>query len=298
MTGTNKPTTGKAPATCPACARAEALGLLWEELEIYRCSGCGLGLSTMSTDETLYEADYFEHGEYYSYQQDQESLTRNFRRVLGLVRAHVPHGCLLEIGSAYGYFLAQASEHYTVTGIDISAHAAAFARHRFGLNVERGDFLQRPPPERPWDVVCLWDTVEHLRHPVETLAKGVRELRPGGILALTTGDFGSAVARLRGKRWRQIHPPTHLFYFTVPALRALFRRSGLEVCEVRRLGFTRSYRSVVQALLARRGRVGQAAATILTAGGRLDVPIHLNTFDYVYATGRKPNTDGTTEVMS
>ncbi len=48
------------------------------------------------------------------------------------------------------------------------------------------------------DVIVLLDVIEHLPDPHETLALCVRHLNPGGIVVLTTGDFGSPVARLLG----------------------------------------------------------------------------------------------------
>ena len=48
------------------------------------------------------------------------------------------------------------------------------------------------------DVIVLFDVIEHLPDPRETLALCHRYLNPGGIIVLTTGDFGSALARLAG----------------------------------------------------------------------------------------------------
>ena len=61
----------------------------------------------------------------------------------------------------------------------------------------------------------MWDTIEHLKRPDLFVQKAAADLRPGGLIALTTGDIGSLNARLRGARWRMIHPPTHLHYFSV-----------------------------------------------------------------------------------
>jgi hypothetical protein len=50
----------------------------------------------------------------------------------------------------------------------------------------------------------------HLEFPYEYLIKARSLLTAGGREFMTTGDLGSWNARLRGARWRQIHPPTHL----------------------------------------------------------------------------------------
>ena len=46
---------------------------------------------------------------------------------------------------------------------------------------------------------------------------------------MTTGDIGSLMARWRGARWRQIHPPTHLHYFSKLTLAQLLERHGFTV---------------------------------------------------------------------
>ena len=65
-------------------------------------------------------------------------------------------------------------------------------------------------------------------------------------LALTTGDIGSVNARLRGHKWRMIHPPTHLHYFSAETMKALldrhgFRQSSISVIPVSRENFVQFY---------------------------------------------------------
>ena len=108
-----------------------------------------------------------------------------------------------------------------VAGIELASAAAAAARAR-GLNVLQGcadeDNFRRIGHA---DVVVLLDVIEHLPDPRETLALCRRFLNPGGLVVITTGDFGSLAARLAGARWRLMTPPQHLWFFTVPGLRAL-----------------------------------------------------------------------------
>ena len=60
-------------------------------------------------------------------------------------------------------------------------------------------------------------------------------------MALTTGDLDSWLAHARGRNWRQIHPPTHLHYFSRATLTRLLRRYGFEI---RFIGAEGMYRSV------------------------------------------------------
>jgi SAM-dependent methyltransferase len=276
---------------CQACGAPGRFGPCWPELRIERCGGCGLLTADVGAidAERLYGAEYFAGGEYRDYEEDAAILLRNFRRMVRRLAALAPGPRLLELGSAYGYFLEAALPSFPeARGIEISPAAAAAARAR-GLPVEQGDVLrmERGADEPPHDVVCLWDTIEHLERPGDVILHVARWLRPGGLLALTTGDAGSFVARFRGRRWRLVHPPTHVHYFDRASLTALAARAGIDLVEWSHPTFSRSWASMAHNVLDRRGRAGRALASALTLGGRLDFPVTINLFDLCLFVGRK-----------
>ena len=119
-----------------------------------------------------------------------------------------------------------------------------------------------------------------------------RWLKPGGTLVLTTGDVESRLARLQGERWRQVHPPTHLFYFSPATLRRTATRAGLETIHSSHVGHSRGYRAMLYGLFALGGKRTAWIYRLLTAGGRLDFPIYLNVYDIILFAARKP--DGST----
>jgi hypothetical protein len=94
----------------------------------------------------------------------------------------------------------------------------------------------------------MWDTIEHLESPDAYLSRIAEVLRPGGVLALTTGDIGSWLARRQGPRWRQIHPPTHLWYFSRETMQRALERFGFEVVHFRRIGVARSIGQIAYSL--------------------------------------------------
>src|SRR5207249_258065 len=175
-------------------------------------------------------------------------------------------GSLLEIGYAYGFFLDEARRRFArVVGVDISQDAALKGRERSMLETHAGDFLRMSFAPASFDVVCLWDTVEHLEFPYEYLIKARSLLTAGGHVFMTTGDLGSWNARLRGARWRQIHPPTHLHYFSRKTLEALLVRVGFEVLGVETAAYYHSVHNVLGTLIVRGGRPGVAARYALRA---------------------------------
>ena len=79
------------------------------------------------------------------------------------------------------------------------------------------------------DVITLFDVIEHLPQPRETLALCSRHLKPGGVIVLTTGDFAALTARWAGAKWRLMTPPQHLWFFTRESLRRMALSLGLSI---------------------------------------------------------------------
>jgi SAM-dependent methyltransferase len=255
---------------------------------IVRCPGCGLKYFPYeSGTENLYQAEYFHGVEYQNYSGDKETLQRNFRGRLKELLKICPAGKLLELGCAYGFFLELAKNHYQVKGCDITRDGVESARRNFGVDAVCADFLSLPEEPDSYDLVCLWDTIEHLPEPFLFLQKAGRWLKPGGHLVLTTGDIGSIAARLRGEHWRLIHPPTHLFYFDRESISRALKAAGLELVDFRHVGQSRSYRSMAYEIFVLRNPGLRWIFQLLTLGGRLDFPVYLNTFDIMQVTARR-----------
>src|SRR5216684_2455696 len=211
---------------CPACGRVtdHVLRFKVNGCDILACRGCGLGRTETSGFDpaAYYTEDYFSGGRadgYFDYLGAEPVLRREFARSVEFIRGYRRGGRLLELGCAYGFFLLEAARHFDVAGIELAAEAAEHAR-RAGLNVLQGvadeTSLRRIGHV---DVIVLFDVIEHLPEPRETLALCHRHLDPGGIIVITTGDFGSLAARLAGASWRLMTPPQHLWFFTQPGLR-------------------------------------------------------------------------------
>jgi SAM-dependent methyltransferase len=287
------PRSGQQSHLCPCCAGSDWHSR-WPGFRL--CCRCGLLFfeANLTPDEIqrLYGDDYFHGREYMDYHADKPALTKTLAQHLQVVRRLVPAGGrLLEVGCAYGYFLELAAPFYPRSvGVDLSSAAVAEARRR-GFDAREGDLLD-VALDGAFDAVCLWDTVEHLSQPEAVLRRGVALLKPGGCLCLSTGDLGSWLARVQGRRWRQIHPPTHLFYFTRASLRALCGRLGLEEMQLSTVRVYRRVRSALEAL-ARfhpRSLSGRSARMLLRVVPRcwLDFDLPLNLGDTVRLVARKP----------
>ena len=282
---------------CPCCDRSEWFPR-WKGFVV--CRHCGLmTVNQRFPTEALiqfYQEDYFKGREYVDYVADKPAQQKTLRNHLRVVRRHVPPGGrLLEIGCAYGFFLELIQEEYRGSmGVDVFSAGVAHARAQ-GLQAREGDLLRLRFDEL-FDGVCLWDTIEHLSNPREVIQRCAELLKPGGHLLLTTGDFGAVLPRLQGLRWRQIHPPTHLFYFTRESLRELSLRAGLEVVRFSTVSVHRRLGSVFQALenfygKSLTGRVASLALRV-TPRGLLNWNFPLNLGDTLCLVARKRREPG------
>ena len=273
---------------CPACGRDtdHAFRFRANGSDIFQCRECGLGSAETSAFDpaTYYTEGYFSGRRadgYSDYLGAEPVLRREFARSVDFIRRYRDRGKLLELGCAYGFFLMEAARYFDVAGIELSAEAAAHGR-RAGLNVSQGmadaASLQRIGQV---DIIVLFDVIEHLPQPRETVALCCQHLNPGGIIVITTGDFGSTTARLAGARWRLMTPPQHLWFFTQESIRRLSTGLGLAVEHVDHPWKTVPVSLIVFQLRRMLGLQSEA----VTTASRIGVPVNL--FDAMRVVLRK-----------
>lgn len=137
-------------------------------------------------------------------------------------------GRLLDAGCAMGFFLQQArAAGWEVEGLDASEWAAGYARDTYGLKVQTGPIRAAKLEPASYDVITIWDVVEHLLDPVEDFKHLAAALKPGGVFALSTHSIGSLSARLLGPRYPFLMA-MHVIHFTPKTTGLLLEKAGLK----------------------------------------------------------------------
>jgi len=255
--------------------------------DIWQCRSCGLG----RTEDTGFDPRAYYTGDYFSgrcsdgysdYRAAEPVLRREFARSVEFIHACCRAGRLLDLGCAYGFFLKEAERYFEVAGIELADEAAEHCR-RSGLNVLSGIADETNMAQiGNVDVITLFDVIEHLPQPHETLALCRRYLRPGGIIVITTGDFASPLARLAGAKWRLMTPPQHLWFFTAESIRRMSLALGLSL---ERCDHPAKVVPLSLILFQVRRMLGFRGAPI-TAASRIGIPVNL--FDAMRIVLRKP----------
>jgi 2-polyprenyl-3-methyl-5-hydroxy-6-metoxy-1,4-benzoquinol methylase len=147
---------------------------------------------------------------------------------LGLIKKYKSGTTLLDIGCGEGFFLSNASQAgYTGKGIEISQNAAAYARKEFGLDVKATSFEELRFPENYFDVITLWQVLEHVPYPLMVLKEVHRILKPGGLLATSTPNIEGILAKIFRRRWWNIRR-LHINQFTTKTLTDMLNRAGFK----------------------------------------------------------------------
>jgi 2-polyprenyl-3-methyl-5-hydroxy-6-metoxy-1,4-benzoquinol methylase len=228
---------------CPFCSGKGIHRFNKNSCKVYQCDSCASAWAVpVEFDPQHYYggSEYFSGGHsdgYADYEGSEAILRSHFRELIELLKANglKPNARILELGSAFGFFLAEAEKEFEAQGIEISEAAAKKAVAK-GLKVQTGTLETGLFEPGFFDAVVMWDTIEHLEDPMKILSLINHYLAPNGIVAVTTGDWGSVLARVTGKRWRLMTPPQHLFFFTEKGLQAALEKTGFRVKSSRHLG--------------------------------------------------------------
>lgn len=186
----------------------------------------------------------------------EKSLQSNPERLSNQIAAVKRHVTVagkkaLDIGCGGGLFLAALQrEGAEATGIELNDTRAFYSRTRHGFEV-----VKRPIEDEHWkpfqgtfDIVTLWDVIEHVNYPQATLRAASAMLKPGGVLSIDTPcrdafyhRFGELTYRLsRGKfptflnTMYSSKPFGHKQILSLAEMRGLLESSGLEVVELKR----------------------------------------------------------------
>jgi SAM-dependent methyltransferase len=167
---------------------------------------------------------------YADYEADRVAHLRTAAAKLRTIERYTDDtkGAVLDVGCGTGHFLEAVSSSRARYGLESSPHASIVAR-RSGAHIVSASAERFPFSAVGFQLVTMWDVIEHLRDPSACLHQIRQSIAQDGLLVLSTGDFGSLLAKAMGRRWYLMAPPTHLYYFSREGMVRLLERAGFRV---------------------------------------------------------------------
>jgi SAM-dependent methyltransferase len=237
---------------CGGTKREELFDL--SPFKLVRCLSCGLNYVSPRYTESrvlkLYDNSYFTNPSFFSgdntkiygysdYGESQENVETMYQKIVEKLDRYVVPGKLLEIGSAYGYFLNQARlKGWDVSGVELSESARNACEREFGVQAFDGPVSTYSPPSL-LDAVVLFDVLEHMHDPVKTLKSIHSMIKPGGVLVVAVPNSANWVLKLLGARWEDLQRANsgeHLYFFDGNSLKDTLKKTGFEVLEIKTMG--------------------------------------------------------------
>jgi 2-polyprenyl-3-methyl-5-hydroxy-6-metoxy-1,4-benzoquinol methylase len=236
------------------CTSCGSQGLfLWKAkgYDFYKCKNkmCELIYAdVMKRDlENIYEDDYYKEV-YQDYESDKRFHLMNNNILLSKIERHFQVSDLLEIGSAFGFFIESARNRgWNALGVETSNYASKVAKEIYGNNVQNSDFLNENRVNS-FDVVCMLGTIEHVLNPSLFIYKIANTLKPEGGVVITTPNIESLFAHIFKRKWRHIYPPYHISYFSPNSLSFLLQKYAFQVLSINCLGQYYNFSSIIQYL--------------------------------------------------
>lgn len=251
---------------------------------IVECESCGLLYENPREPEQDIEAQY-EQVEDPTYEREKEGRFRTFAGTLEHLEAHTRPGKILDVGCYMGLFLDVARKRgWETHGVEPSAWGSRRAQEK-GHAVINAPLRKANLPAESFDMVTLWDVIEHLHDPLGQLREMYRVLKPGGIFGLSTMDAGSLFAKLAGRRWPWFMR-MHLYYFTRGSLTRMLQTAGFEVLQVETHKRVVSLRYLMEKGAALLGPLAPVGRILGRPFGKIFVTVDLGDIVNVYS--RRP----------
>lgn len=198
------------------------------------CAGCGLVFSDPACPPEILR-DLYTRSEV-TYGAQEQQIYDSYAPILDLAVSRLRRrGAFVEIGGGSGFMLRYADRAGFESQLEVEPSADAerrfvprSARSRFVRSVMTDALL----PEASVSVICFFQLLDHLPHPLAFLRSIYRALEPGGVAVCVTHDSSALVTRLLGES-SPIFDIEHTYLFNADNLSRLFAAAGFAGIEAR-----------------------------------------------------------------
>lgn len=226
------------PVRCASCLNTDPAQFdeVFEKYEVtfLQCKRCGFVYLPWYYRKNISYTDYKDEAVLRQVRagNDWLKIQRHLLR-FKLIRRYVPKGKLFDLGVGWGHFLLAGQQlGYDVYGIEISQNPFTYAKEDLKLPVDHIDFFKMDKPAGSYDIITLWDVLEHIDEPDKMVERMAYLLKPGGYVFIQVPAIDSYIARKQGVNWKMIGLD-HVNYFSKKTITPLLERYGFEVVKIK-----------------------------------------------------------------
>lgn len=165
---------------------------------------------------------------------------KKFEIAIKLLRKHEKNSMkIFDLGCSKGIFLDMVEKvGWIPYGSDVNHKQVTENQKRYGDRVKLQAGKRIDCPDQYFDAITLFDSIEHMTEPVDTLREAARVMRNDGVVVVSTpnidGLFPKLTYFLFGKTigaWEHPEPPRHVYQFSKKTLSMALKKAGLEVVD-------------------------------------------------------------------
>ncbi len=229
--------------TCPlkCTSPLRKTSIILPEGALYQCPSCGQLLSSCTQDWYNKSMQEFDDPQGTVPQGSMDKrYDQRMSRILKGAQKKLPYSVSsitsLDVGCSSGALLEVALRcGFNVHGAEPAEQAANTAALIPNAHVFKGFLHDAKYPDNHFDIITLFEVIEHLTNPIELTSEIARILKPGGILLIGTGNGDSWTVQIQAEKWEYFdigRHGGHISFFTPKSMHKLAQHCKLEVKEI------------------------------------------------------------------
>ena len=235
--------TKRVPCICCGSLKFQTLCIREDKTLVVHCQECHLEsvnpLPTINAMRENYQNEMIgkksDSGLHSNYILERQKRIKSFSKLynsrLSFIESLYPKkGNLLDIGCGAGFFLNIAKERgWNCHGMEILLEYIKYAQENLALQHIRLESLDEPLSydKNVFDVITLWDLIEHLRNPLNSLKKINHIMKPGGLLVMWTPNVKNAI--FLKEKWTGYKILQHFYFFSGYSLKNILEKAGFKI---------------------------------------------------------------------
>ncbi|MCL2041894.1 MAG: class I SAM-dependent methyltransferase [Bacteroidales bacterium] len=150
-----------------------------------------------------------------------------------LIRKYKKSGTLFDLGVGWGHFLYTGRLlGYDVYGIEIANNPYIYAKNDLNLPVDQIDFFQMDKPDKSYDIITMWDVLEHIDKADLVIEKCSKLIKDNGYIIIQVPQIDSFIAKRQKESWTMMGLD-HVNYFSKKNIPVILNRHGFDVVKIK-----------------------------------------------------------------